>query len=96
MTYLVLNVGFMLISFVILNVLVRKTAWKVVLKTLVAMLFVTLICDNIIIGLGIVDYDTSKVSGLYIGLAPIEDFAYTVVAVLAVASIWQKLTGGKK
>jgi lycopene cyclase domain-containing protein len=60
------------------------------------MLLVTLVFDNIIIGLEIVGYDKSKISGILLGLAPIEDFAYTVVAVLAVSIIWTKLTKEKK
>lgn len=96
MTYLFLNLSFMLIAFVIINVFVRKTPWGNLLKTMLTMLLVTLIFDNVIIGLGIVDYDINKLSGIYLGLAPIEDFAYTVVSVILVASIWHKMTGSKK
>ncbi len=96
MTYLFLNLSFMLIAFVIINVFIRKTPWGNLLRTMLAMLTVTLIFDNVIIGLGIVDYDINKLSGIYLGLAPIEDFAYTVVSVVAVASIWHKMTGSKK
>ncbi|NBW73099.1 MAG: lycopene cyclase domain-containing protein [Microbacteriaceae bacterium] len=96
MTYLLMNLAFMLIAFVILNVFVRKTPWRMVLWTLIAMLGLTLIFDNVIIALDIVAYDPAKESGLYLGLAPIEDFAYTVVAVLAVSAIWHKMTGTKK
>jgi len=95
-TYLLMNLGFMLIAFVVLNVFVRKTPWKTVLWTMLSMLLLTLIFDNVIIGLDIVAYDPEKVSGVFLGLAPIEDFAYTVVAVLAVSSIWHKMTGTKK
>lgn len=91
-----MNLGFMLIAFVVLNVFVRKTPWKTVLWTMLSMLLLTLIFDNVIIGLDIVAYDPQKVSGVFLGLAPIEDFAYTVVAVLAVSSIWHKMTGTKK
>jgi lycopene cyclase domain-containing protein len=59
------------------------------------MVLVTLIFDNVIVALGIVDYDTTKISGLVLGLVPIEDFAYTVVSVLAVSAIWHKLTKEK-
>ena len=96
MNYLLMNLGFMLIAFVILNAFVRKTPWRQVLWTLLSMLGLTLIFDNVIIALDIVAYDSDKVSGIYLGLAPIEDFAYTVVAVLAVSSIWHKMTGTKK
>lgn len=91
-----MNLAFMLIAFVVLNSFVRKTPWRVVLWTMLCMLGLTLIFDNVIIALDIVAYDPEKVSGIYLGLAPIEDFAYTVVAVLAVSSIWHRMTGSKK
>jgi lycopene cyclase domain-containing protein len=95
MNYLALNVVFMLIAFVILNVIVRKSPWKLIGWTLLTMVLVTLIFDNVIVALGIVDYDTHKISGLVLGLVPIEDFAYTIVSVLAVSSIWHLMTRKK-
>jgi lycopene cyclase domain-containing protein len=95
MNYLALNVVFMLIAFVILNVIVRKSPWKLIGWTLLTMVLVTLIFDNVIVALGIVDYDTDKISGLVLGLVPIEDFAYTIVSVLAVSSIWHLMTRKK-
>ena len=95
MNYLALNVVFMLMAFVILNVIVRKSPWKLIGWTLVAMCLVTLIFDNVIVGLGIVDYDLNKISGVLLGLVPIEDFAYTIVSVLAVGSIWHLMTRKK-
>jgi lycopene cyclase domain-containing protein len=95
MNYLALNVVFMLIAFVILNVFVRKSPWKLIGWTLLAMVLVTLIFDNVIVALGIVDYDSKKISGLVLGLVPIEDFAYTIVSVLGVSSIWHLMTRKK-
>jgi len=96
MLYLLLNLIFMLLAFVVVNAFARKTPWPLVFRTMGFMLLVTLVFDNIIIGLGIVDYDVSKLSGIYLGLAPIEDFAYTVVSVITVASIWLKFSGREK
>ena len=55
--------------------------------TLVVVLVLTAIFDNVIIGVGLVAYDPQLLSGLYIGLAPIEDFAYAVVAPIVVGCI---------
>jgi len=96
MTYLALNMTFMFIAFVTLNLVSRKSPWRAIGFTMLWMLIVTLVFDNVIIGLEIVGYDKSKISGILLGLAPIEDFAYTVVAVLAVSIIWTKLTKEKK
>jgi lycopene cyclase domain-containing protein len=95
MNYLALNAVFMLMAFVILNVVIRKSPWKIISWTLLVMVLVTLIFDNLIVALGIVDYDTDKISGVLLGLVPIEDFAYTVVSVLAVSSIWHLMTRKK-
>jgi len=40
------------------------------------------------IATGIVAYDEAKISGIKIGVAPIEDFAYTVVALLVVPTLF--------
>jgi lycopene cyclase domain-containing protein len=58
---------------------------------LLPMLILTAVFDNLIILAGIVDYDTTKLMGIYVGVVPIEDFAYTVVAVLLVPAIWRAL-----
>lgn len=56
--------------------------------TLIALLILTAVFDNVIIGLGIVAYDPSRISGVYVGLAPLEDFAYSVAAVLILPTLW--------
>ncbi len=56
---------------------------------LLPMLVLTAVFDNLIILSGIVDYDDGKLSGINILAVPIEDFAYTVVAVLLVPAIWK-------
>jgi hypothetical protein len=44
--------------------------------------------DNFIVGSGIVAYDPALLSGVFIGFAPIEDFAYTLVAALLIPLTW--------
>jgi lycopene cyclase domain-containing protein len=95
MNYLALNVVFMLMAFVVLNVINRKSPWRAIGWTLLVMCVVTLIFDNVIVGIGIVDYDLTKISGVLLGLVPVEDFAYTIVSVLAVSSIWHLMTRKK-
>ena len=56
--------------------------------TLLVLLVFTAVFDNLIIGAGIVAYDPAKISGIMIGIAPIEDFAYTVAAVLVLPTLW--------
>ena len=95
MTYLLLNAIFIAVSLFAL-LLVPKNRWPAYLVAMVPMLVLTAIFDNLIIASGIVAYDANKISGLFIGLAPIEDFAYTIAAVLIVPSVWSAMTKRSK
>ncbi len=57
-------------------------------------LFMTLIFDNLIILAGIVGYDERLISGIKLGVAPIEDFSYTLVGLVLIPLTWELL--GKK
>ena len=56
--------------------------------TMAVLLAMTAVFDNIMIGVGLVGYDPSRISGVFIGIAPIEDFAYAVAAVLLLPALW--------
>ena len=91
MTYILLTVTVLSI-FAIYTFLMRK--WLKVKPMMVAasvMLFLTLVFDNLIIASGIVDYDPERISGIRLGVAPIEDFAYTLVALVLVPSVFNFL-----
>ena len=62
--------------------------WSTLCYTLVALLLMTAVFDNFIVGSGIVAYDPSLLSGVFIGFAPIEDFAYTIVAAVLIPMTW--------
>ena len=94
MTYLLLNAVFVGVSLFAL-LLVPRNRWLAYLIAMVPMLALTAIFDNLIIAAGIVAYDETKISGLFIGLAPVEDFAYTIAAVLIVPSVWSAMTRRK-
>ncbi len=68
---------------------IRPLAW-----TLLVLVVLTAIFDNIIVGVGLVDYDPELISGVRVPYAPIEDFSYTVGAVLLIPALWV-LLGGK-
>lgn len=56
--------------------------------TLAVLLLVTAVFDNLMIGVGLVGYNPAKISGVLIGIAPLEDFAYAVAAAVLLPSIW--------
>ena len=91
MTYLGLNLVFVGVAIIFFLTQVRRSRWALFALAMLPMLVITAVFDNLIIASKIVAYDTSKISGFLIGLAPIEDFAYTVAAVLIVPTIWWSL-----
>lgn len=87
MTYWILNSYFLavLVLFYFVSGAWRK--FTLHLHTFAALLIGTAIFDNAIIGFGLVAYDETKISGIKIGLAPIEDFAYSIAVVLLATSV---------
>ncbi len=58
-------------------------------------LVLTLVFDNLIILFGIVGYDEALISSVKLGVAPIEDFSYTLVGLMLIPLTWE-LLGRKK
>lgn len=90
MTYLFLNLLFLLtVIFFIPPKLSRppKAFWV----TLVIVGLLTAVFDPVLVALDIVRYDPTKLLGLSVFGAPIEDFFYALYAVMIVPLIWHKL-----
>ncbi|MEN9956806.1 MAG: hypothetical protein RIR46_414 [Actinomycetota bacterium] len=96
MTYLLVNAAFMVLAALVAVPLLWGTRMLALTLTLLALLGATAIGDNLIIAFDIVAYDADKIVGLLIGLAPIEDFAYSVVAAALVPGIWLALERRRK
>lgn len=90
-TYLILNILFIVFVLVVLRV---RPGWprKRLVYTAAALLLLTLVFDNLIISMAIVDYDPAKILGITLGEAPIEDFMYAVLAVIIVPVLWGKMS----
>jgi len=94
MTYTLLNIVFLaVVALVAIAAVVarRSPRWRAVGLAALLLLTMTAIFDNVIIGTGLVAYDDSLISGVRIGLAPIEDFAYTVAALVLLPAVWELL-----
>lgn len=89
MTYGDMNLIFLVIAGIATWVIKSRFRCFTTPIVLLPMLILTAVFDNLIILAGIVDYDATKLMGIYVGVVPIEDFAYTVVAVLLVPAIWK-------
>jgi lycopene cyclase domain-containing protein len=95
MTYWLLDAIFLAIVAVVAILALatrRSPRWIAVLISAGILLVLTAIFDNIMIGIGLVGYDRSLISGVFIGRAPLEDFAYTVAAVVLLPSLWTLLS----
>lgn len=91
MTYWLLNAVF-LVPVVIVAVLAsRRIRWAALGLTLAVLLVMTAVFDNIMIGVGLVAYDPALITGWFIGIAPVEDFAYALAAVLGLPALWHLL-----
>lgn len=90
--YLALNTAFILLVLIASRRLLRKPSvrWWGMLAILLIM---TAIFDSLIVGFGIVAYDQSKILGMYIGRAPIEDFFYAILAAIMIPALWKRFGG---
>jgi len=93
-TYWALNAVFLAIVAVVAILAVamrRPPRWISVLITVGVVIIATAIFDNVMIGIGLVGYNRADISGVFIGIAPIEDFAYAVAAAVLLPSVWSLL-----
>ncbi|GAA3661620.1 lycopene cyclase domain-containing protein [Microbacterium marinilacus] len=60
----------------------------------VALIVLTAVFDNAMIAAGLFAYDDARISGLRVGAAPIEDFAYPLAAVILLPEIWRRVRLG--
>lgn len=95
MTYLALNAVFLGALTIVGLLLIKRLPWKAIGLATLALLALTVVFDNVIVGTGIVAYDESLITGIKIGYAPIEDFAYALAAPLLL-SIAAELTKRQK
>jgi lycopene cyclase domain-containing protein len=94
-TYLALNAVFLLVVAAVVVAAVLRgrrgggaIRWRSVALAGTALLLLTAVFDNVMIAVGLVGYDADRISGLRVGIAPIEDFAYAVAAVLLLPALW--------
>ena len=88
-TYVVLNMVFSL-TLLLFRPRIRRPS-KAWLAAAVCLVCMTAVFDSIIVGSHIVGYDAEKILGIYIGLAPVEDFFYALYAICLIPLIWDKL-----
>lgn len=90
-TYLILNTAVLAVTVVILWHLRALHFSRIILWLTIILVILTVAFDSLIIIADIVHYDSSKLIGITIGAAPIEDLMYTILAIIIVPAIWKKL-----
>jgi lycopene cyclase domain-containing protein len=93
-TYWMLNLVFLgVVALVAIAALIarRSPSWRAVGLAAIPLLALTAIFDNVLVGTGIVGYDPALISGARIGVAPLEDFAYTIAALVLLPAVWSLL-----
>lgn len=93
MTYLLLGLAFTVPTILVSSLVIarRGASFKPIILAILVLLVATTIGDNLIIQSGIVAYDSSKILGIRVGVAPIEDYAYSIAAVFVVSAVWAGL-----
>ena len=98
MTYLLLNAVFLVVAALVAVVAVKRRLISArfvaaVAGALTLTLLLTAVFDNLMIAAGLFSYDPEHISGLVIGLAPIEDFAYPLAAAILLPALWVLTSG---
>lgn len=89
MEYTLINLVFLSVIGAGLFMWPLHARWQRIAFTLGVLTLLTAVFDSVIIGLEIVAYDSSKMLGIIIGKAPIEDFAYALAAAFLLPLLWE-------
>lgn len=99
MTYALLCAAFLAAALVVAAVAWRRAprghAAALALSA-AALIVLTAVFDTIMIGAGLFGYADGHISGLRIGLAPVEDFAYPIAGLLLLPAVWNLLDGRRE
>lgn len=91
MTNLTLNIAVLVVLVAVSGSALRRLrAWPIAC-TIGHLCILTLVFDSLMIRVGLYVYDPAKIVGVYLGGAPVEDFAYAVAAAIAMPVLWTLL-----
>ncbi|MFC4553736.1 lycopene cyclase domain-containing protein [Georgenia faecalis] len=95
MTYTLVNAPFLALCVAAVAVCARRRPGRLrpgaVVVTVAVLVVLTAVFDNVMIAAGLFDYASEGRSGLAVGRAPVEDFAYPVAGALALPALWHLL-----
>lgn len=93
MTYAVLLAPVLLAAIAVIVVALRRRrrSWAALGIAAVILLTLTIVFDTVMIAVDLFRYDDALLLGPHIGLAPIEDLAYALIALFVVVALWRLL-----
>lgn len=88
-----------LLARVVLQALARRRGRPLpVLPSVIAgavLVTLTLVFDNLMIAVGLVAYEPGQLSGIMIGVAPVEDLSYPIATAALLPAVWHLLGGDR-
>ena len=98
MTYAVILLPFVAVTAAVVAATARRPAFgrRMAASAIAALILVglTAVFDNLMIAAGLFSYPPEHLSGLRVGLAPLEDFSYAVCAAFLVPAVYTLLPRG--
>ena len=94
MTYWLINAAFLAVvaGLVVAAMVTRRSPrWPAVGLAGALILMMTAVFDNVMISVGLVAYAPEHISGAFVGIAPLEDFAYASAAIVGLPCLWSLL-----
>ncbi|WP_404312366.1 lycopene cyclase domain-containing protein [Agrococcus terreus] len=95
MSYAVVLAPFLVAAVVAAVVAIRRDrrGWTALAIAAAIILLLTVVFDSLMIAADLFRFDDALLVGIRIGLAPLEDLGYALVALLVVAALWRLLPG---
>lgn len=108
MTYAILSAVFLAVAVAVLAAALSARPdrrglvarwWLPILLAGAALMVLTALFDNAMIGVGLMAYSRQHTSGILVGRAPLEDFAYPAAGLILLPALWillRKLSKGRR
>jgi lycopene cyclase domain-containing protein len=90
-TYVLLTLVVLTLVALVCVPVLRRLPRAPLVWTAAALVAMTAVFDSAIVGFGLTVYDPAAVLGVYVGAAPVEDFGYTLAALMIVPTLWTVL-----
>jgi small toxic polypeptide LdrA/B/C/D len=88
-TYVIVDICFAILVILLIGfrIPIPRKLWIFIV---IILFILTIFFDSILIRLNVFNYSASKILGIHIGDAPIEDLFYPLIATIVIPILWQK------